>query len=397
VLVPVELDRLLPEDHRARQVWAAVERLDLTEFYGEIKAEEGEPGAAATDPALLVALWVYATAEGEDSARKVARLCVEHLGYIWLCGGVSVNYHTLGDFRVAQGEKLKGLVKQGVGELDGAGEVGWEAAAQDGMRVRASAGAGSFRREGTLEKHLAEARARLVALAEGGGEGVTARQRGARLRGARERVERLEAALRELPEVRAAKPAEEREEARVSETDPEARVMRMADGGYRPAYNWQWVVDTKRRVITEVKVVKVGSDGGQMGPMLEQEEADYGRLPKQWLVDGNFVNLPVIEKAESEKKVEVLAPVPKPKVEGRDRYVPLPKDGPGVGAWRERMGTEAGKELYKQRAASVECVNAQARDRYGVYQVRVRGPEKVESVGWWVALTHDLLLGIGKE
>ncbi len=131
--------------------------------------------------------------------------------------------------------------------------------------------------------------------------------------------------------------------------------------------------------------------------MVEQEEADYGRLPKHWLVDGNFVNLPVIEKAEEEKGVKVLAPVPKPKVEGRDRYVPLPGDGPGVGAWRERMGTEEGKELYKQRAASVECVNAQARDRYGVYQVRVRGPEKVESVGWWVALTHDLLLGIGKE
>ena len=173
VALPVDVDQLLPPEHLARRVWAAVEGLDLSAFYGEIRVQEGGRGRAATDPALLIALWLYATTQGVTSARKVGRECVENLAYIWLCGGVRVNYKTLSDFRVAHGEKLEALLQEVVQHLDGAGQVGWEGQAQDGMRVRASAGGASFHREGTLMKQLAQARVEQAQGAEEGAEKAT--------------------------------------------------------------------------------------------------------------------------------------------------------------------------------------------------------------------------------
>jgi hypothetical protein len=218
------------------------------------------------------------------------------------------------------------------------------------------------------------------------------RNQAAQERAAHERVERLEQALAELPAVRAAKPADERGEARVSSTDPEARVMKMADGGFRPAYNWEFVVDTARLVITGVEVVNTGSDKAQTLPMLAQDQQRCGRLPHDWLMDGGFVTLSTIEVAEVERRVRVLAPVPEPKDATRDRYAPLPSDSPAVAAWRQRMGTDEAQATYKLRAATVECVNAQARTSHGVYQVRVRGRAKVKCVALWVAITHNLLI-----
>jgi len=273
------------------------------------------------------------------------------------------------------------LLTQVVGGMTRAGLVGLDAHAQDGMRGRASAGAASFHRQATLEKSLEQARAQQVAVelshtAET--QTRTAREQAAQERAARERVERLEAALTELPAVQAAKPADERGEARVSSTDPAARVMKMADGGFRPAYNWELVVDSLYRVITAVDVVNAGSDKAQTLPMIGQDLQRCGQLPDDWLMDGGFVTLRVIEAATPQ--VRVLAPVPEPKDETRDRYAPRPGDAPAVADWRQRMGTAEAKETYKLRAATVECVNAQARGRHGVQQVRVRGRAKVRCV-----------------
>ena len=168
----------------------------------------------------------------------------------------------------------------------------------------------------------------------------------------------------------------------------------MADGGFRPAYNWEFVVDTVRLVITGVEVVNAGSDKAQTLPMLAQDQQRCGRLPRHWLMDGGFVTLSAIEAAEVERCVRVLAPVPEPKDETRDRYAPLPSDSPAVAAWRQRMGTDEAKDTYKLRAATVECVNAQARTSHGIYQVRVRGRAKVRCVALWVAITHNLLIWI---
>ena len=393
--VPARLENLIAPDHPARQIWEMVQGLDLSEFYVDIQVDAGTPGAPATDPLILVTLWVYATSQGETCARAVADLCVNHLAYIWLCGGVSMNYHTLSDFRIQYGAALDQLMTQVVRRMRDAGLIEFDAHAQDGMRVRASAGAASFHREATLSKSLETAQVQVLAQARAAETSdVSAGAQAAQERAAQERVDRLTAALAELPAARAVKPAAERGDARVSSTDPEARVMKMADGGFRPAYNWEFVVDTARLVITGVEVINAGSDKAQTLPMLAEDQRRTGRLPHDWLMDGGFVTLSAIEAAEAERHVRVLAPVPEPKDETRDRYMPLPSDSPAVAAWRQRMGTAEAKDTYKLRAATVECVNAHARTRYGVYQVRVRGRVKVRCMALWVALTHNLLIWI---
>jgi transposase len=394
--IPARLENLLSADHLARLIWEAVTQLDLTAFYESIVVVEGGPGQAATDPQILVALWTYATSQGVTSARDLNDLCVEHLAYIWLCGGVPMNYHTLSDFRVKHRQALDGLMTQVLARLCHADLVAFDHIAQDGIRVRASAGAASFHRQVTLEKHLAEAQdllATLEAQSPAETEALSAREQAARERAARERVERLEAALAELPAAQAAKPAAEREEARVSSTDPEARVMKMPDGGFRPAYNVEYASDTAHRVITGVDVTNAGSDKAEMVPMVDQVHERCEQLPADWLVDGSFVSLPAIE-AGAARQVRVLAPVPEPKDKARDPALPLATDSPAVAAWRARMATPEAKATYQLRAATSECVNAQARSRHGLLQFRVRGLIKVLCVALWIAITHNLLIWV---
>jgi len=395
VPVPARLEDLLPQNHLARLIWDMVGRLDLSAFYAPIKVVEGEPGAPAIDPKILVALWLYAISQGVTSAREIDVLRVEHMAYIWICGGVSLNYHTLSDFRVDYGAELDELMTQVLGHLIQTGLVELDTQAQDGMRVRASAGAASFRRQPTLEKALEQAQALVAQLEqsdEAGTERDTARQKAAQERAARERVERLEAALVEMPAVKAVKKAAERDKARVSSTDPEARVMKMPDGGYRPAYNWQFSVELSHFVITGVDVVNTGSDKAQMEPMVKQVVKRTHQLPKKWLIDGGFVKLTAIETLDV-RGVTVFGPIPEPKDKSRDRYAPLPTDSDIIAQWRQRMGTEEGKATYKQRSL-VELPNAHARSRYGIQQVRVRGRRKVRCVALWVAITHNLLIWI---
>jgi len=394
VPIPAYVDGLLPADHLARQVWAAVTQLDLSAFYAEIAVTSDRPGRPAIDPQLLVALWVFALSQGETDGRAIARLCVEHLAYMWLCGGVAVNAHTLDDFRVQREAALDGLLTQVVLRLSESGLVGWETQAQDGMRVRASAGAASFHRQPTLEKHLTAAQTQIAALeAASPTAAETAPQAQAvRERALHDRAVRLAAALAELPAVQAVKPADERAEARVSSTDPQARVMKMGDGGFRPAYNWQFATDVLAQVIVGVDLVNHGSDKGELEPMLRQLQRRYDRLPENWLIDGGFVKLSALEAWAA--SVQILAPVPRPKDPTRDPYRPLPEDSPVIAAWRERMGTAEAKAKYKLRAATAECVNAQARRQHGVQQSGVRGIAKNRCLALWVALTHNLLIWI---
>ena len=362
VLVPARLEDLIPEDHLVRLVWEAVGYLDLTAFYAHIKVLEGGPGAAAIDPQILVTLWLYATSQGVTSARQIDQLRVEHLAYIWICGGVSLNYHTISDFRVAYEAELDELMTQVLGRLIQAGMVELETQARDGMRVRASAGVASFRRQPTLEKALGQAQSILAALeqaaetADSQPDVRTARQKAAQERATSARVARLEAALDEIPAFKAAKKASEGQKARLSSTDPQARVMKMPDGGYRPAYNWQFGVELSNFAITGVEVVNTGSDKAQMEPMVEQVLERTRKLPDNWLIDAGFVKLTAIA-ALDEQGICVIGPVPEPKDESRDRYVPLASDAPAVATWRQRMGTQAAKNTYKQRSL-VELPNA---------------------------------------
>jgi transposase len=395
LLPPMPLEDLLETDHQARVVWDFVMQLDLSELYARIRAVEGGPGRPAIDPRILTAVWLYATLEGVGSARALAWLCANHNAFRWLAGGVSINYHTLADFRVAAGDFLDRVLTHSVAVLRDQDLVDLNRVAQDGMRVRASAGAASFHRRGTLEEHLHEAQEQVRRLKQELDHDPAApgrRQAAARRRAAHEREERLRQALARLPELEAKKKAGEVDKARASSTDPAATVMKMADGGFRPAYNFQFSTACSSQVIVGVEVTTTGSDLGQMAPMNEQIHQRHGVYPGEALVDGGFAKHQDIEAARGEGGT-VYAPVPKPKDPQRDRYAPHDGDSPAVAEWRARMATEAAQRIYKERAATAECVNAQARNR-GLVRLLVRGLEKVRAIALWYAIAHNVMCGV---
>jgi transposase len=400
----LSLDEMLDPDHPARVVWAAVCGLDLGRWLGEIKAVEGNAGRDATDPQLLVALWVYATLDGVGSARELARLCAGYLPYQWLCGGVTVNNHLLSDFRSQGGDKWDELLTQIVGALMAENLVTIHRVAQDGMRVRASAGSSSFRRQTRLEECLEEARQQVAALKQAtdeGAEELTRRQRAARIRAAKERQERLEKAIQQCEELRkqreatAKKSGRKVEEPRASTTDPEAPKMKFADGGTRPGYNVQFATDTATGVIVGVEVTNVGSDQGELPPMLDQVKERSGETPKEATVDGGFAALEAIDKA-AEKGCTVYAPLKDEHQQlraGKDPYVAKKGDSAAVASWRARMGTAAAKAIYRLRCQTAEWVNALCRNR-GFWQMPVRGLVKCRAVAILYAITHDLMQGV---
>ena len=394
-LRPVDLESLLPEDHRVRLVWDFVEGLDLGPFYEAIKAVEGHAGRPPIDPAILLALWLYATLEGVGSARALARLCEAHDAYRWICGGVTVNYHTLADFRVAQPERLDSLLTTSVATLLEHGLVELTRVAQDGVRVRASAGSASFRREERLLHYLAAAAAQVTALREQveSDPGATSRrQAAAQRRAAEERRRRVAEALEQLPEFEARrKKAGVKGPARLSTTDPDARVMKMPDSGYRPAFNVQFMTTTQGQIIVGVAVTNAGTDQGQLGPMVEQLQRRYGRAPTELLADGGFVDLDDLRGlAQTAPGCQVYAP-PKERDDPTREPVRWP-DGPTITAWRQRMQTAAGQAIYRERAATSECVNAQARNR-GLRQFLVRGLHRVRAAVLWYALAQNVASG----
>jgi transposase len=409
LLPPKTIDELLEPDHPARAVWAYVEKLDLTVWYDRICARGSLAGRPAIDPRVLVALWLYGTFAGVRSARELADWCIRYDPFKWLAGGVSVNYHTLADFRTDNPEFVEQLLKQSVEVLRQQGVIDLDRIAQDGMRVRASAGAASFHRRETVERLLQEAEDEIRRLKEDVAEmklqqqsvqGVAPEQASvepllspqeaaAALRHAKERQERIEEAMERLPEMEAKIKPNEEKEARVSTTDPEATVMKMAAGGFRPAYNIEYATACHGQVIAGVDVVMQGTDQGQLPLMIHQIETRFGECPEEALVDGGFVNLKDIDYVQSEKECTVYAPVAKPRTEGVDPYEPKTTDSEEVAEWRTRMGTAAAKETYKDRAATAECVNAQARNR-GLRLLTVRGVEKVKAVATWFALAHNM-------
>jgi transposase len=388
---------LLPFDHQARIVWDYVEGLDLSPLLVENKAIAGQAGAPRIDPRIMMTLWLYATLRGIGSARELARRCESDLPFQWICGGVAVNHHTLSDFRVNCAQFLDDVLTKSVAVLLHQELVDMQRVAQDGMRVRASAGAASFSRKQTLEELLIEAEQQVQALKnelESDPAAGSRRQEAARKRAAEERLERIQAALQQIPELEAKKKAGEEDKARASTTDADARVMKMADGGFRPAFNVQLATDTKTQIITGVDVVNSGSDRGQMAPMVQQHEERYGKQPEEYLVDGGFATKDDIEEVSSSdeepKGTTVYAPVQKSKDPQIDSHTPRKNDSPSVAAWRLRMATDEAKEIYKDRASTAECVNAIARNR-GLQQFGVRGLEKVRAAVLWYVLAHNLM------
>jgi len=437
------LDSLLSPDHQVRLIWSYVLQLDLSELEAWINAREAVPAHPAITPRVLVALWLHVTSEGVVSARLLARLCRSDAAYQWLCGGVTVNHRTLGEFRVDNGELLNRLLAQSVVALAAEGLIDLDTLAQDGVRVRASAGASSFRRRPTLEQKIAEAKVILAELAKEAESDPAANEQRVRQRRAQrttERLSRLEAALAKVAEIEAqqskeqpekpSKPAKgKKKEAstppqvtsrsevpaqsedppppapdgepaqkqhgkrpkppRASTTDPDARVIKMADGGFRPAYNMQVASVAGEQIVVALDVSTSSSDRGLARPMLENINATYATLPKHHLIDGGFTKNEDIEWAHGVNVAMYCPPVINK--HNTDPFAPRDNDGAGVSAWRQRMNSDAGKATYRERSIH-ECINARGR-KCGLVQLTVRGRAKALIVLTLFAVVNNILQG----
>lgn len=395
------LDEWLDSEHRVRVVWQYAETLDLSCLYDSIKATADNVGRPSIDPRILFALWLFATLEGTTSARRLAELCTRDIPYLWLCGGVTVNYHTLADFRAQQGELLERTLTDSIAVLLHEGLITLNTVAQDGMRVRASAGSGSFRRAASLDEARQKAQTHMDALRqqqeqdEQDRDGGNRRRQAAQARAAREKIERIAAAQEQLQEMQTRYDQREgtpRSKPRASTTDPDARRMKMSDNGTRPAMNVQFASDGEAQLVVAVEVTSQGSDSGLMQPMYDQVAEQYGVTPESYLVDGGFSNKKDITYVEGEGS-RVYAPVyaeRKQLAEGKDPYAPRADESPEMTAYRARMGTAEGKAKYKERAKIAEFPNADCRNR-GLTQFRVRGLIKAKAQALWHVLAFNLL------
>lgn len=398
-LVPCALEESLPCEHDARLVWDLVTQLDLSPFEGKVAARGSVPGRPATDPRILIALWLYAGIKGVGCGREIDRRVHCDDGFRWIAGGVSLDYHILNDFRVGHEGELDGIFTATVAALVKQGLVDVTRLAQDGLRVRASAGSNSFRREKTLKELHADAQEHLVALKKQSDGEFLSRQQAKELSDAKDREARIAKALALLPDLRAAheeaskRKGKEPGEVRVSMTDPEARMMRMPDGGSRPAYNVQLSADVKGRAIVGVDVTSEGVDYGQATPMRQQVEERSGQTVNEQLVDGGFASLKEIDEGER-AGVAMYAPVPnkcKNRNPDADPYARKRDDTDATFRWRQRMATDEAKTIYKQRGATIETINGDLTEHRGLRRLRVRGPTKVRCVLLWLALAYNIL------
>jgi transposase len=405
----VDLEGLLPSDHRARIVVNFVEQLDLSALYEAIKACEGEPGRPPADPAVLMALWLYATIEGVGSARQLDRLARSEVAYRWIAGGVPLNYHGLADFRVAHVAVLDQLLTESVTALIDAGVISLSEIAVDGTKVRANAGRGSFkmsdklsRIEAAVERRLAELKAEVA----NDPEASSRRKRAAQERAAREVKERAQQARAIVEKMRAEKEkrakrhktdeAKKKSEPSASLSDPEARNMRFADGAVRPGYNVQIAGAPREGIIVSVDVSDRRNDAGLAAPMVDDIERRYGVAPTDLLADTNYATADDIAALAAREggPVTVYAPPPierddvKPETLAR-RARQRAQEPDSVKAWRSRMDSAAGQEVYRRRKL-IERINAHLKNRgFGI--LRVRGLIKAKAVALWHALANNLL------
>lgn len=404
----IDIEGLLAADHRARMVWAFVEGLNLEPLYGLIGSREGEAGRPPADPAVILALWLYATLEGVGSARELARLCERDAAYRWLCGGVPVNHHGLADFRVAHGVFLDGLLSESIAAMMVEGLVDLEEVTLDGTKVKASAGKGSFAGENKIaqvERRAGERVARLKAEIEADPGASTRRRRAAEERAADDIAERAQRARAALDRLKAekgkrakrhAKEEAKKSERKASLTDPDARRMRFADGSVKAGYNVQLAASGKGLVVS-VMVSDRRNDAGLAVPMVDDIERRYGRVPKRLLVDTNYATAQSIIALAGRQTGAVLVYAPPPvaredvkpdtlKRRARERT----KEPLALKDWRQRMDTAQGRSIYRSRKR-IELVNAHMKNR-GFERLNLRGLLKAKIVALWHALAHNILV-----
>jgi len=371
-LRPVEVEKLVDLDHPVRAIWELVGGLNLAPFYVEIESVEGVAGRPVWDPRLLISLWIYAYKEGVSSAREIARLCAYHPAYQWLTGLEVVNYHTLADFRIGHQEALDQLFIEVLGVLSYEGLITLERVMHDGTKVKAYASSKSFRRKTTLEDHLRLAREQVAQMGDPESEEWSQRVAKARQRAVREKQQRLEEALKALEEIEASRSkASEKEKARASSTDPEARVMLQGNGAYGPSYNIQISTDAQSKIIVGVGATQASADAAELEPAVDRVEANLGQRPKQVVVDGGFTNQATME-AMAEMQVDMIGALPE-----RRGVVPNRLEQRGVSPefYPEAFTYDASTDSYRCPAGKVlkfEGEQQQSASLHRRYRAKVR-------------------------
>lgn len=382
-------DDAIEPEHPARVLWHALGKLDLGAFLASARSVEGRAGRPTHSPHMMLTLWTYAISQGVGSAREIERLTINDRAFVWIVGDAAVGHHALSRFRIGHRDALEKLMTDILAALMHAGVLSLRLVAQDGMRVRAAASAPSFRSEEALLECREQAELHLKAvLAQADDPELSHAQRVARERGAREFQQRIEDAITTVQGLQEQRSAS-RPTARASTTDAEARVMKMADGGFRPAINVQTATAGSElggpRTIVATMVTNVGSDMGAITPMLAQIEERTGQLPETLLADANHASHEAIASATA-RGVEVIIAVPR-----RSQGSGASGDrAPAIEQWIERMQTARAKELYRARAGLCEWTNAQAAGRFGLRQFLVRGLAKTGCVALLVAITTNL-------
>lgn len=401
------LNDLIPADHRVRDVWEYVSSLDLSTFKTNIRIAEGGGGPRTTDPRILLALWLFGMLEGISSARHIARQCTMHHAYIWICGGVTINYHTLSDFRTNHSDKFRVLLQESIALMWNSGLFVPETVAQDGTKVKANAGNNSFRREPTLAQYLVEAEDYLNQLEKeltANPGAATLREKSAQQRAAKDRKERLQRSQSELAKykeyrIQSSKKnhnslsKKEIDDMRASTSDPECRRMKMGDSGYRLAYNVQFATSTDKKVIVGVDVINT-LDPGSLAPMMQSAKENLEKIgcpmPKNWLADAAYANKTDAEEAETNfADVTLYSP---PKGSGKnDATTPRKTDNPAMANLRTRMNTDEAEVIYKDRSSTAEFVNATSKNK-GMHGFLVRGINKVTSMALMYAVAHNMVV-----
>jgi transposase len=386
-----------PEDalepsHPARVIWSVLGKMELGAFSEGCEAVEGAVGRSLKSPRMLLTLWLYALTQAVGSAREIARLVGSDMAYRWIAGNVDISHQKLSQFRVGHGKALNGLMTNILATLMNQGLLSLAVVAQDGTRTRAAATAPSFRSYGSLLQCREQAKLHIKAvLAAADNPEYTRAQHAARIAAAKDYQQRVEAAIATVTELQKDRSPSD-SPARASTTDAEARVMKMGDGGFRPAFNVQYAVAGSEmggpRTIVGVNVTNVGSDMGSMAPMVEQIEERTGQRPAVLLADGGHAKTEDIV-ATMRMGVDVIVPpvetakpIRKLKAEGAE---------PEVIAWRERMETDEAKKLYRSRAGLAELANAHQKTHHGIAQVLVDGVAKVTCVILLNAIGSNIL------
>lgn len=400
------IDDLIPQNHRAREVWNYVCELDFSFLCEDVRVTDGGKGPGTLDPKIAMTLWLFAILNGIVSAREIDRLCKEHHAYIWICGGVSVNYHSLSDFRTQDVTKFTKMLHESIAIMWKTGIFDPDEIAQDGTRVKANAGASSLKREQSLEEHLRMAEvemARLEKELKSNPLAYSLRQKAAKERAARERKERIEQALLEMATYKQNRAEagkknnnrlseEDKKKLRISTTDPECRKMKMGIGGFRPAFNVQFATTVKHKIIVGVEVVNT-QDPGTLVPMMAQVKENLTAagcpMPTKWLADSAYANKADVNFG-SESFPDVTLYAPPLKNQHTDKFSERKDDSLAMKELRKRMSTEEGEAIYSERSSTAEFANAVVKNR-GMGEFLTRGLSKATNMALIYAVMNNML------